>query len=66
MTSEIEHYVVYLAEVGVLKPASSGQDAVGTGRALYTNTTWEYQNVSVPAETNRSGYSHWLVRKSLV
>ncbi|CAE7214162.1 unnamed protein product [Symbiodinium sp. CCMP2592] len=50
MTSEIEQYLVYLAG-----------DEVGNDRSLYANFSFGATNLSVPAETNRSGYIYWLV-----
>ncbi|CAJ1450014.1 unnamed protein product, partial [Effrenium voratum] len=50
MTSEIAHYVVYLAE-----------DGLGTTRLFYENVTWTETNLSVPAETNRTDFTYWLV-----
>jgi hypothetical protein len=40
---------------------SSRQDSVGLVRSLYANLSYENLNLSVPAETNRSDNSYWLV-----
>ncbi|CAE6911998.1 unnamed protein product [Symbiodinium natans] len=62
MTSEIEQYMVYLAEATWKKGCCPGkQDAVGNVRSLFANFSYGATNLSVPAETNRSDYTYWLV-----